>query len=374
MSRAKLWFARLFSSEETAVLTAEGQRFLDLGATMASKRVGKLNTSGRISVEAKRLLEQMAERSAISQAAMLEQAIREKATRGLFLCTCPPAGLFEAATMVLLDCGEEDLRQLGDPYLMELARGLQEALLDSGYGPVLNATRRTLQSLVASEVIHGVILAFGAERPLLAEEIARRGTPCVAVMHTPFEGIPGVGWVYLNLESGAREAARMLVGHGHRRIGFIGNFEDDIVRVSFVRELRAAGVPLEPELEVIPGAGKVAIEAPREAGARAIRELLSLPEPPTAVFARTDVLASGALQAARELGVRVPEDLSLVGHDDTPLAKRAGLTTVRIDCAQLGRAAARVLTSLRQEGSAGSTTQIVLTQVIERSTVSRRET
>jgi DNA-binding LacI/PurR family transcriptional regulator len=265
--------------------------------------------------------------------------------------------------MVLLDCGE-DQRSLGDPYLMELARGLQEALLHSGYGPVLNAARATLQSLVASEAVHGVILAFGAERPLLAREIAQKGTPCVVVAERPIEEIPGVGWIYLDLDSGARDAARMLIDHGHRRIGFIGNFDDDDVRVSFARELMTAGVPLQPDLEIIAGVG-------REAGAAAMRRLLSLREPPTAVFARTDVLASGALQAARHLGIRVPEELSLVGHDDIPLARRAGLTTVRIDCTQLGRAAAQVLSNLLHEGSAGATPQIVRTQVIERNTVSR---
>src|SRR5687768_8008359 len=127
--------------------------------------------------------------------------------------------------MVLLDCGEEHQRLLADPYAMELARGLQEALLHSGYGPVLNATRGTLQSLVASEAVHGVVLAFGTERPLLAQEIARRGTPCVVITERPIVEIQGVGRVYSDLDSGARGAARLLIGYGHRRIGFIGNFE-----------------------------------------------------------------------------------------------------------------------------------------------------
>jgi DNA-binding LacI/PurR family transcriptional regulator len=265
--------------------------------------------------------------------------------------------------MVLLDCGE-NRGWLADPYLMELARGLQEALLHSGYGPVLNASRATLRSLAASESVHGVIMAFGTERPFLAEQIAQRGTPCVVITENPIEEIPGVGRVYLDLDAGAREAARMLIEHGHRRIGFIGNFEDDRVRVSFIRELWAAGVSVPPEREVIAGEG-------REAGAAAIRQLLCLEEPPTAVFARTDVMASGALQEARHMGFRVPEELSLVGHDDVPLARRAGLTSVRIDCAQLGREAARLLSSLRQEGSAGPEPPIVSTHVVLRSSVSR---
>src|SRR5436190_23444051 len=154
--------------------------------------------------------------------------------------------------MVLLDCGE-DQRSLGDPYLMELARGLQEALLDSGYGPVLNASRGTLQSLAGSEAVHGVILAFGLERLLLAREIAQKGTPCVVVAERPIEEIPGVGRVYSDLASGARAAARLLLDYGHRRIGFIGNFEDDVVRESFLQELTTAGFPPPPDLAIMAG-------------------------------------------------------------------------------------------------------------------------
>jgi DNA-binding LacI/PurR family transcriptional regulator len=217
---------------------------------------------------------------------------------------------------------------------------------------------------VASEAVHGVVLAFGRERPFLAREIAQKGTPCVVVTERPIEEIPGVGRVYLDLVSGARGVARLLIDHGHRRMGFIGNFEDDDVRIGFTQELNSLGAPLQPEMEVMAGTG-------REAGAAFMQRLLSLPEPPSAVFARTDLLASGALQAARSLGIRVPEELSLVGHDDTPLARRAGLTTVRIDCTQLGRAAARLLTRLLDGEWAGVTPEVVSTQVIERSSVSR---
>jgi LacI family transcriptional regulator len=73
------------------------------------------------------------------------------------------------------------------------------------------------------------------------------------------------------------------------------------------------------------------------------------------------------------MGIRVPEELSIVGHDDIPLARRAGLTTVRIDCSELGRAAAQVLSGLLHGGSVGAAPPIVHTKVIERHTVSRLE-
>src|SRR5687767_6280939 len=239
--------------------------------------------------------------------------------------------------MVLLDCAEKAL--LGDLYLLALADGLEQALLASGYGPVVNATRDTLQRLAAGEAVDGVVLAIGVERPVLARELARRGTACVVISEEPLDEIPGVGWVLLDLESAAREVARMLLDLGHRRIGFIGNYDGDQVRAGFAAELADSGVPLQPDRVVIAGKG-------REAGRSAMSRLLSLPDPPTAVFARTDLLASGALEAARERGIRVPEQVSVVGHDDIPPAERMGLTTVRIDCVEVGRAAAEILTRL----------------------------
>lgn len=262
--------------------------------------------------------------------------------------------------MILLDC-EDKQALLGDLYLLALTRGLQDALLASGYGPVLNATRETLRKMVAAQRVDGVILATGSERWPVARELAEKGTPCVVVDQSPVEEIRGVGWVQLDLDSGAREAARLLFDHGHRRIGFIGNSDDDPVRVAFAGELTAAGVPLLPDLTVVAGIG-------RQAGDTATRQLLSLREPPTAIFARTDVLASGALQAARLLGIRVPEQLSIVGHDDIPLAGTIDLTTVRIDCTELGRAAAEVLLKLHQ-GRTTATVPVVRTRVVVRKTV-----
>jgi LacI family transcriptional regulator len=263
--------------------------------------------------------------------------------------------------MVLVDCGE-DRRQLADLFLLELTQGLQQALLDRGYGPVVNATRGVLRRMVAAHAVDGVILAAGVERAALAREIAGKGTPCVVIEQVPLEPAPLVGCVLLDLQPGAREAARLLLGHGHRRIGFIGNFEEDVVRDAFTEELAALGAPLEPAQTLFAGRG-------RDAGAAAMRRLLEAPQPPTAVFARTDLMASGALQTARELGYRVPADLSLVGHDDIPLAATLDLTTVRIDYAELGRAAAEALSRLRQEGTTPEPAPLVPTRLVARSTV-----
>jgi DNA-binding LacI/PurR family transcriptional regulator len=76
-----------------------------------------------------------------------------------------------------------------------------------------------------------------------------------------------------------------------------------------------------------------------------MHRLLAAPLPPTAVFARTDILAMGALRAIRDMGLRVPEDISLIGHDDIRLAELSDppLTTVRIDTGRIGRMATEAL-------------------------------
>jgi LacI family transcriptional regulator len=87
-------------------------------------------------------------------------------------------------------------------------------------------------------------------------------------------------------------------------------------------------------------------------GARAATALLELPDPPTAIVAMSDELALGALAAAREWGVEVPEQVSVVGFDDTPSARRGrpALTTVRQPLAEKGAAAARLLFGSGEDG------------------------
>ena len=263
--------------------------------------------------------------------------------------------------MVLLDCGEKPL--LGDLYLLELAHGLQEALVARGHGPVINATREALLGWVNAQGVDGVVLAVGADRHSLAEELARRKTPCVVIDQVPPKVIPGVAYVNLDLESGAREAARLLVEYGHLRIGFIGNAEEDFVRAAFLDELNAASVQIAQEHVIIAGMG-------RAAGASAARAMLINNSRPTAIFARTDVLALGAMSAATDLGIRVPRDLSIIGHDDITLAGTMGLSTVRIDCRALGKVAAEALAEL-QENSLSQEIPVVRTELILRNTVSR---
>jgi DNA-binding LacI/PurR family transcriptional regulator len=144
-----------------------------------------------------------------------------------------------------------------------------------------------------------------------------------------------------------RLAVQHLVDLGHRRIGMIRTSDTDgttwaadVLRVRAWREtLAAAGLDADDALLVTETYGV-------DAGARAAARLLSLPEPPTAVFAYSDELAFAAIRQARSTGVRVPEELSVVGFDGHPLAEVFDVSTVDQDVAAQGRLAAELVARL----------------------------
>jgi LacI family transcriptional regulator, repressor for deo operon, udp, cdd, tsx, nupC, and nupG len=129
-------------------------------------------------------------------------------------------------------------------------------------------------------------------------------------------------------------SARMAVEHlltlGHRRVALIGGDTDDPMaftpplhrRDGYRDALQAAGIEADPALEHL---GYFTVEGGREA----TRYLLAQPERPTAIFAESDEMAYGALREIRDAGLRVPEDIAVVGFDDQPLSELMDLTTIR---------------------------------------------
>ena len=128
----------------------------------------------------------------------------------------------------------------------------------------------------------------------------------------------------------AREAVDHLVAAGHRRIGLIGGDTDDPMaftpplhrRDGYRDALGAVGIEPDPALEHL---GYFTVEG----GGAAARRLLELPDRPTALFAESDEMAYGALREIQRCGLRVPEDVAVVGFDDQPLSAMMDLTTVR---------------------------------------------
>lgn len=270
--------------------------------------------------------------------------------------------------MVALKVGYRE-KKLSNLFCNELIDGIQEMLQSLGYGVLLDTGGDMLDRWLKSHAVDGVIALGGFRRDNdLAGETAQiasqNNIPSVVIGHAEISGIPRTGSVVIDLQSGVRAVARELVALGHRRIAHIGSYRGSEVLAMFREELAALGYPLDDSLVRLPG-------RETENRLRAAHELLTLPEPPTAIFARNDELAAITLQCAHTLGIRIPENFSLIGHDDLPLASllTPPLTTVRVDCAALGRSAIDMLfTLINQSGE--QSPRLLPTQLIRRNTLS----
>jgi LacI family transcriptional regulator len=163
--------------------------------------------------------------------------------------------------------------------------------------------------------------------------------------------------------TGGRIATEHLLSLGHKRIGFIsGLFEASAARVRGYKEaLVNAGIPFDQNLVV-------AGDFLQPSGFNATIELLALANPPTAIFAANDLMAFGALEAIKEHGLRVPQDISVIGFDDIPMASQVfpPLTTIRQPLAEMGRAAVRMMLAKLRGVEPPSNRITLATELVER--------
>ena len=249
-----------------------------------------------------------------------------------------------------------------DMFAMEFLRGIHDSLHARGYGLLLSGGDESLDRWTKSGAVDGIIaVAHDYQNDDYARRIAALGVHCV-IIGTRAGG--GAGSVTIDLKGGARQVAQALWERGHRRIGFIGSSAAQPVLGAFRDELARLG-GRRSDVIVVKGGWRI------EDGERAVQELLSLPSPPTAIFARNDELAVGALRGARQLGVTVPRDVSLIGHDDLPIARltEPPLTTVRINCLEVGLAACQALFSLMETPDEQRDAQAVQTELVPRETL-----
>lgn len=166
------------------------------------------------------------------------------------------------------------------------------------------------------------------------------GTPVVFIE----VDIPGFSRVVVDHREGGRIATQHLVDLGHERIGFIGDAEDNpfgfrssaLHHLGYSDVLAASGISADPEIVLTGPHG-------RDQARTLASVMLALERRPTAIFAASDTQAMGVMDAARELGIEVPADLSVVGFDDIEMSECIGLTTVRQPLEESGRTAAQIL-------------------------------
>ena len=251
-------------------------------------------------------------------------------------------GLKLAQTLVLAVV----IPDITNPFFAALFRGVEDGATSRGYNVLLCNTdgsperqRSHVQSLHARRV-DGVILASSFLKDPTVRWLRQQHVPYVLVNRFSDEDQdPFVGSDDL---VGARVATTHLAQLGHRRIGHLAGkptvSTGVIRRRGYLSALSDAGLTPDPALVVESGYTE-------EGGARAAERLLALEDRPTALFAVTDMTAVGAFGAARQMGLRVPEDVAIVGYNDIPLATRMvpALTTVHVPIHDFGTAAARLL-------------------------------
>jgi LacI family transcriptional regulator len=232
-----------------------------------------------------------------------------------------------------------------NPSAVQRVRGIVEGLSSSQYDLMVfdieseDRQRRAFELFDRGDRADGLLVVSTLPPEQEVERIRAARIPCILVdaVH------PALPSIAVDDVAGGELATRHLIELGHRRIALIGDpppefrFEWSRDRTrGYEQALRQAGITVRPEY-VCEGTRLLHV-------ARAIAaELLSLPERPTAIFASSDTQALGALEAARTLGVRVPQELSVIGFDDIEVASYVGLTTVRQPLAESGRRGAQLL-------------------------------
>ena len=244
--------------------------------------------------------------------------------------------------------------ELDSIWSMELIAGVESVAKQHGLSVVLTVSGDQhspdpdwIEGVMRRRPV-GVVLVFSDLAPRYRERLRSRAIPFVIIDPSgdPSPEAPSVGsanW------AGGLMATRHLLELGHTRIAAITGPEDmmcSLARLDGYRSaMNSAGAPIDPRWVRF---GDFHVSGGRDHTV----DLLALPEVPTAIFAGSDLQALGALDAARARGLRVPDDISIVGYDDIPLAKwtSPALTTVHQPLRRMGAEAARLAIRMSEEG------------------------
>jgi DNA-binding LacI/PurR family transcriptional regulator len=254
-----------------------------------------------------------------------------------------------------------------NPFFPEVMRGIGSALYNQGYNLVLTMTgspaeeRSSCLKLLRQRRVDGVILTTARVQDSLMDSLLKEAYPFVLIGRP--SGNRQINWVNNDNAAVGAMAVEHLMSRGHRHIALINGPVDTIVaidrRQGYRDTLGRAGLPVRPEYEVD---GSYT----REGGARAMHQLLNLPDPPTAVFCADDAMAVGAMTALKAMGRT--SSVALVGVNDDPLTALIDppLTTVRIPVFELGADAARLLVDILAQRVEGVRQVVLPSQLVIR--------
>ena len=266
-------------------------------------------------------------------------------------------GLRGARTMLL----GVIVREITDPFFAGAVDAISVEASSHGYNVVLgHAHGRTDEAIALRAVLEtrhcDAILLLGdtSDQPRLLEDLRDTNINVVGLWQGSVP-VPGISTVSVDNRAGVMGLLQHLIGLGHKRIAFVGGgFSEGRLlgdigerRAAFIEMMSDAGLPIHDNY-------LCEVENKLRGGAAAFEALMTLPVPPTAILASTDLLAIGAIHAAGHSGMMVPRHVSIVGFDDLPMAEytNPGLTTVRQPMAEMAAVGVKAAIDRAEPGGA----------------------
>jgi len=263
-----------------------------------------------------------------------------------------------------------------DPFFSEIIRGIETTAAQEGYLVLIgdcahqNQQEKSFLNLMLTRQIDGMVL-LGSQLPFDTGVEEQRNLPPM-VMANEFAPELELPTVHIDNLTAAFEAVNHLYQLGHRRIACIAGPEQMPLShyrlQGYIQSLRRNGLTVVPEY-IVRG------DFTFEAGAAALKQLMALPQPPEALFCHSDIMALGALSQAKAQGLRVPQDISLVGFDDIELARYSDpqLTTVAQPRFAIGREAMLLLLEQLQGKSVSNGSRLLDSELKIRASSARRK-
>ena len=229
----------------------------------------------------------------------------------------------------------------------------------------------SVERLIAGKKVDGVVLPISLVTDELLRRIEDLSVPCVILGRSEEVGAEA-NWVDINNVQAGRRAVKLLLERGYQKIAFLSDGDQEVFnqdRIAGYRRELAANHLSVPDGGILHGLPTV------ESGMDCVRALLQGDDVPDAVICSDDRLALGALRAARQLGLRVPEQFGIISCDNTPLTELAEtpITSVDVDTFALGVQAAQILIEQIEDPQTSLRQILLSTKLIERASTMRRK-
>ncbi|BBU41331.1 MULTISPECIES: LacI family DNA-binding transcriptional regulator [Aeribacillus] len=260
-------------------------------------------------------------------------------------------------------------------FFSKILRGIEQVAIENDYEVLLGDTGNSLErekgylDILRQKKADGMILLTARLESHLLEEISHEFPVVLACEYLEGSDIPTVS---IDNISSARKATEYLISLGHKRIGFLSGPMDVILSrdrlKGFKQGMMQHDIAIEPNL-IQEG------DFSFESGFNLMTKLLALTEPPTAVFASSDEMAIGAIKAIKAKGLKVPDDISIVGFDDIKFASifEPALTTVSQPMFEIGQKAMELLIKLIQKDKLEKSQYILEDQLVIRETCKEKK-